>query len=82
MAVNKTKLTIGCVYVTDKELTMDIHELQGNKYILWGFNSSLYSGKMRPYLVKKGIDFIELNPSHPHFNEKILPRIAILPFLS
>jgi glutathione S-transferase len=63
-------------YLTDKELTMNIDELQGDKYILWGFNSSLYSGKIRPYLIKKGIDFIELNPSHPHFNEIISQHVG------
>jgi len=55
---------------------MDIHALAQNKYILWGANWSLYSAKVRPYLMKKGISYVELNPSHPHFYEKVMPQIG------
>jgi len=33
---------------------------------------------VRPYLCKKGLDYVEINPSHPHFSEKILPAIGHL----
>jgi glutathione S-transferase len=55
---------------------MDIKELAQGKYVLWGANWSLYTAKVRPYLIKKGIDYIELNPSHPHFHDSIVPRIG------
>ncbi len=45
------------------------------KPILWGAPGSLYSGKTRSYLVKKGIDFQEVFPSHPRFQAEILPLI-------
>ncbi len=57
---------------------MDVGELAAGKYIFWGAYWSLYSGKVRPYLRKKGIDYVELNPSHPHFNEKILGTMGNL----
>jgi hypothetical protein len=31
-----------------------------NKYILWGAYCSLYTGKVRAYLIKKGIEYIEI----------------------
>ena len=41
-----------------------------------GANWSLYTAKVRPYLIKKGIKYVEINPSHPHYNEKILTQIG------
>ena len=55
---------------------MNIEEIAQGNYILWGANWSLYTAKVRPYLIKKGIDYVELNPSHPHFHESIVPRIG------
>ena len=55
---------------------MGIEEIAQGKYILWGANWSLYTAKVRPYLIKKGIDYVELNPSHPHFHDSIVPRIG------
>lgn len=57
---------------------MDISELASGRYIFWGAYWSLYSGKVRPYLLKKGIDHVEINPSHPHFSEKILGTMGNL----
>jgi glutathione S-transferase len=55
---------------------LQIEELAQGRYILWGANWSLYTGKVRPYLIKKGIDYIELNPSHPHFHDTVVPQIG------
>jgi glutathione S-transferase len=55
---------------------VDIEEIAQGNYILWGDNWSLYTAKVRPYLIKKGIDYVELNPSHPHFHDSIVPRIG------
>jgi glutathione S-transferase len=57
-------------------MTEAIREIAGEKHILWGANWSLYTAKVRPYLIKKGIGYVELNPSHPHFREKVLPQIG------
>lgn len=55
---------------------MQIGELAQGRHILWGANWSLYTGKVRPYLIKKGIDYVELNPSHPHFHDAVVPQIG------
>ena len=55
---------------------MNIEELAQGKYVLWGANWSLYTAKVRPYLIKKGIDYIELNPSHPHFEASVVSQIG------
>jgi glutathione S-transferase len=57
-------------------MTADIKEIAGDRFVLWGANWSLYTAKVRPYLIKKGIEYVELNPSHPHFKQKVLPQIG------
>lgn len=44
-------------------------------YILWGAPHSLYTGKLRSYLIKKGLPFQECVPAHPDFATRILPAI-------
>ena len=46
-------------------------------YTLWGGPLSLYSGKARSYLVKKGIPYRELFPSHPDFPSRIMPAVGL-----
>ncbi len=48
----------------------------GNELTLWGAPHSLYSGKVRSYLVKKGLPFRELFPSHPRFAGTIVPAVG------
>ena len=55
---------------------MDIQDLARGKYVHWGPHCSLYTGKTRSYLIKKGIEHVEINPSHPHFLEKIVPAVG------
>ena len=57
-------------------MTAGIKEIAGGRFVLWGANWSLYTAKVRPYLIKKGIEYVELNPSHPHFEKSVLPRIG------
>lgn len=45
---------------------------------LWGLPHSLYAGKARAYLIKKGIPFKELGPAHPDFNERVVPAVGHL----
>lgn len=54
----------------------DIKNLQQGKYILWGGSTSSYSGKLRTYLIKKDIDYVEIHPSHPYFKSEIVPQIG------
>jgi len=51
-------------------------EIAGNKHILWGASWSLYTAKVRPYLIKKGIEYVEINPSHPHYNDTIMKTVG------
>jgi glutathione S-transferase len=55
---------------------IDASTATGNAMILWGAPHSLYSGKVRSYLVKKGLPFTELFPSHPRFAAAIVPAVG------
>jgi glutathione S-transferase len=44
-------------------------------YILWGSPHSYYTGKIRSYLIKKGVPYRELLPSHPDFDARVTPVI-------
>jgi glutathione S-transferase len=44
-------------------------------YILWGSPHSYYTGKIRSYLIKKGVPYRELMPSHPDFDARVTPVI-------
>jgi glutathione S-transferase len=57
-------------------MSLTSREIAGDKYILWGASWSLYTAKVRPYLIKKGIDYVEINPSHPEYNDRIVPAIG------
>jgi glutathione S-transferase len=47
-------------------------------YTLWGGPLSLYSGKTRSYLIKKGIPYRELHASHPDFVRRIVPAVGLV----
>jgi len=47
-------------------------------YTLWGVAHSLYTGKIRSYLVKKGIAFREVYPTHPQFLARIMPAVGLM----
>ena len=46
-------------------------------HTLWGTPHSLYTGKIRSYLLKKGIPFRELCPTHPRFRADIRPAVRL-----
>jgi len=46
-------------------------------YTLWGVAHSYYSGKIRSYLIKKGISFQELCPTHPRFQSVVMPAVGM-----
>ncbi|WP_240554806.1 glutathione S-transferase N-terminal domain-containing protein [Oceanicoccus sagamiensis] len=45
-------------------------------YKLYGLPSSLYTGKVRSYLRKQGIPFIEHGVNHPHYQKTIIPSVG------
>jgi glutathione S-transferase len=52
-------------------------------YFMWGSAHSLYSGKLRSYLIKKGVPYQERNPSDPEFAARVLPQVGhmVIPVL-
>ncbi len=44
-------------------------------YVLWGSPHSYYTGKIRSYLIKKGVLYRELMPAHPEFATRVVPGI-------
>lgn len=51
---------------------------QTGPYILWGIAHSLYSGKARSYLLKKGVPFREVYPANPRFRDHVIPRLGMM----
>ena len=47
-----------------------------DKVISWGAPHSFWTGRMRSYLIKKGIDFQQIYPANPRYNEDIVPKIG------
>lgn len=45
---------------------------------LWGTPHSLYTGKVRSYLIKKGLAFRELFPHHPRFSAEVVPAVRLV----
>src|SRR3990167_7414283 len=54
-----------------------------DRYTLWGGALSLFSGKVRAYLIKKGIAYREFYASHPDFQARMRPivRLGVTPIL-
>ncbi|MEI7764181.1 MAG: glutathione S-transferase [Comamonadaceae bacterium] len=49
-------------------------------YILWGTPHSLYTGKARSCLIKKGLRFVERCPSHPDYKARVRPTVGLVTF--
>ena len=56
---------------------MTSHHDQAPVHTLWSTPHSLYSGKVRSYLLKKRIAFRERTPAHPEFQQRIVPAIGM-----
>jgi glutathione S-transferase len=52
-------------------------------HTLWGTPHSLYTGKIRCYLIKKGVPFREIFPPHPRFRAEIKAtvRLTVAPII-
>lgn len=51
--------------------------MQTDSYVLWGTPHSLFTGKVRSYLLKHGIPFTERTPADPRFAAEIVPAIGL-----
>jgi glutathione S-transferase len=47
-------------------------------YTLWGVAHSYYTGKIRSYMIKKGIAFRERYPTHPQFQTRVIPAVGMM----
>jgi glutathione S-transferase len=47
-------------------------------YVLWGSPHSYYTGKIRSYLIKKGVPYREEFAFNPQFQARILPTVRLL----
>ena len=45
---------------------------------LWGTPHSLFTGKIRSYLIKKGISFRERLPADPAFQQRVIPVVGAM----
>ena len=54
-----------------------------DRYTLWGGQLSVYTARVRSYLIKKRIPYRERYPSHPDFGGRILPALGffVIPVL-
>lgn len=59
-------------------MALDVKDIAGGNNVLWGANWSLYTAVVRPYLIKKGIGYVEINPSHPHYSDHIVPHVGYI----
>ena len=50
--------------------------MTADRITLWGTPHSLYTGKIRSYLIKKGVPYDEITPSGTHFNREIVSRVG------
>jgi len=49
---------------------------QHDHIVLWGSPASLWTGRTRAYLIKKGIDYREMYPSNLRFQQDIAPLVG------
>ena len=61
-------------------MTMNTHFDTERPFILWGTPHSLYTGKARSCLIKKGIAFVERCPSHPDYKARVRQAVAMVTF--
>jgi glutathione S-transferase len=62
---------------------IDETHTMSNDYILYGMPASLYTGKVRSFLNKQGIRFVERGVNDPHYQQTIVPLVGrmIMPVL-
>jgi glutathione S-transferase len=61
-------------------MTMPAAVDQKAGYVLWGTPHSLYTGKARSCLIKKGLSFIERCPSHPDYKARVRQAVGMVTF--
>lgn len=57
-----------------QQLVDHMQAAQQRPYILIGSEHSLYTGKLRAYLIWRGLPFVELTASAELYKQVILPR--------
>jgi glutathione S-transferase len=69
--------------MNSKKAIMTSENKASDVYTLWGGALSVYTAKVRSYLIKKGIPYREYYPSHPDFGARIVPALGffVIPVL-
>ena len=49
---------------------------QHKKIQLWGGPASLWTGRVRAYFIKKGIDYQEIRPAIERYRKEIFPKLG------
>ncbi|SEC97713.1 glutathione S-transferase family protein [Bradyrhizobium erythrophlei] len=62
---------------------MTIQQKPPGLFTLWSVAHSLYAGKARAYLIKKGVPFRELYPPHPGYRARAVAaaKVEVIPIL-
>ena len=60
-----------------REYSMTTTTSANGIHTLWCTPHSLYSGKIRSYLIKKGVPFRELFPPNPRFGSEVRPAVRL-----
>lgn len=57
--------------------------MAGDHYTLWATPHSLYAGKARSYLIKKGVPYREVSAADPEFLGEVIPQVGhmVIPVL-
>lgn len=49
---------------------------RNDRILLWGGPASLWTGRVRAYFIKKGIEYQEMRPAHPAYHQHVLPKLG------
>jgi glutathione S-transferase len=76
-------MSAGCAQRSEPAAANQEIQVHGNQqvvgiYTLWGTAHSYYTGKIRSYLIKKGVPFREVYPSHRDFQARIVPAVGLV----
>jgi glutathione S-transferase len=55
---------------------MNLTGTNAGRYVLYGAPVSLYTGKVRSYLRKQGIDFVEVSPGSERYINDVVPTVG------
>ena len=64
------------IFFSRKQGATKTKDSMSGLYKLFGIPSSLYTAKVRSYLRKQAIPFVETGPWDPQYQQEVLPQIG------